>query len=61
MFDMICDIKFNHIMFIDKKNEFSKCTLIIKLHIYIYISMSKKLIKTHKSVRKKILEMKLKE
>ena len=28
---MICNIKFNYIMSIDKKCEFCKCTLIMKL------------------------------
>ena len=32
MHDMICDIKFNYIVLVDKKCEFCKCTLIMKLH-----------------------------
>ena len=32
MYYMICDIKFNYIMSIDKKCEFCKCTLIMKLN-----------------------------
>ena len=33
---MICNIKFNYIMLIDKKCEFYKCTLIIKLNYRKY-------------------------
>ena len=33
---MICDIKFNYISSIDKKYEFCKCTLIMKLNYYKY-------------------------
>ena len=36
MYDMICDIKFNYIVSIDKKCEFCKCTLIMKLNYYKY-------------------------
>ena len=32
MYNMIYDIKFNYIVSVDKKYEFCKCTLIIKLH-----------------------------
>ena len=32
MYDMIGDIKFNDIVSVNKKYEFCKCTLIIKLH-----------------------------
>ena len=38
MYDMICDIKFNYIMLIDKKCEFCKCTLIMKLNYNKYIN-----------------------
>ena len=33
---MICDIKFNYIVSVDKKYEFCNCTLIIKLNYYKY-------------------------
>ena len=36
MNNMICDIKFNYIVSIDKKCEFCKYTLIIKLNYYKY-------------------------
>ena len=36
MYDMICDIKFNNIMSADKKCEFCKCKLIMKLNDYKY-------------------------
>ena len=36
MYDMICDIKFNYIVSIDKKCEFYKCTIIMKLNYYKY-------------------------
>ena len=36
MNNMICDIKFNYIVSIDKKYEFCKYTLIIKLNYYKY-------------------------
>ena len=36
MYDMICDIKFNYIVLIDKKYEFCKCALIMKLNYYKY-------------------------
>ena len=32
MYDIICNIKFNYIVPIDKKCEFCKCTLIMKLN-----------------------------
>ena len=35
---MICNIKFNYIMLIDKKCEFCKCTLIMKLNYNKYIN-----------------------
>ena len=33
---MICDIKFNYIVSVDKKYEFCKCILIMKLNYYKY-------------------------
>ena len=36
MYDMICDIKFNYIMSVDKKCEFYKYTLIMKLNYCKY-------------------------
>ena len=36
MYDMIWDIKFNYIVSINKKCEFCKCTLIMKLNYYKY-------------------------
>ena len=36
MYDMICDIKFNYIVSINKKCEFCKCRLIMKLNYYKY-------------------------
>ena len=33
---MICDIKYNYITLVDKKCEFCKCTLIMKLNYYKY-------------------------
>ena len=38
MYDMIWDIKFNYIVSINKKCEFCKCTLIMKLNYYKYIN-----------------------
>ena len=32
MYDIICDIKFNYLEWVNKKYKFCKCTLIIKLH-----------------------------
>ena len=32
MYDIICDIKCNYILSIDKKCEFCNCTLIMKFH-----------------------------
>ena len=36
MYDMICDIKFNYIVLTNKKCEFFKCRLIMKLNCYKY-------------------------
>ena len=36
MYDMICNIKFNYIVSIDKKCEFYICTFIMKLNYYKY-------------------------
>ena len=36
MYDMICDIKFNYIVSTDKKYEFYKCSLVMKLNYYKY-------------------------
>ena len=36
MYDMICDIKFNYIVSVDKKYEFYKYTFIMKLNYYKY-------------------------
>ena len=38
MYDMICNIEFNYIVLIDKKCEFYKCTLIMKLNYYKYVN-----------------------
>lgn len=38
MYDMIYDIKFNYMMSIDKKYEYYKCILIMKLNYYKYIN-----------------------
>ena len=36
MYNMIYDIKFNYIVLADKKYEFCKCRLIMKLNYYKY-------------------------
>ena len=36
MYDMICNIKVNYIIFVNKKCEFCMCTLIIKLNYRKY-------------------------
>ena len=36
MYDMICNIKFNYIILVNKKYEFCKCTFIVKLNYRKY-------------------------
>ena len=38
MYNMIQDIKFNYFVSVDKKCEFCKCALIMKLNYYKYIN-----------------------